>query len=344
MMKYLNKTIALVLLAVTVVVSALMFAGGNVAEAAALIGATPIVFGTALTTDKDMERKEGLLESFPVLGSTTIYKGSLVCIGTTGYAIPATATAGLRFVGIADNKGDNSSGSDGDVEVKVRLTGVVKLVATSITQAMVGRLMYVVDDATIDETGSNFVCVGRLVDYDSATSGWVDIGQRGMEGGSVQGIHLGDIDTGTYGWQVRGAINAGASEGIAGYFEGHLVGAITGHCYALGAWMNIDDGATPAGLCVAIDCGVYENAAADMSSARVIGVQIMAILTNSPSLLHPFRINTTKTVTAVIAAANPGSVNYVANAGTSSGKLGDVPIADIVGVGVVYMRVYDGRG
>lgn len=132
----------------------------------------------ALSADASIARKEDGLQSFPVAQSTTIYKGAQVCLNTSGFLVAAADTAGLRFVGIAYEQGDNSSGLDGAINVRVHTTGVFKLPCTSITQAMVGRLMYVVDDATVDDTSTNRIVAGTLVEYESTTSGWVDIGQR----------------------------------------------------------------------------------------------------------------------------------------------------------------------
>jgi hypothetical protein len=134
----------------------------------------------ALSAAKDVPRKTGEMQSYPVYRTTKIYKGGLVNINATGYAIAATDTAGLVCVGVAYETVDNTSGSDGDLWVRVYRAGSFKLAATSITQAMVGQLMYVVDDATMDDTAgsTNKVVVGTLEQYESATSGWVNVGQR----------------------------------------------------------------------------------------------------------------------------------------------------------------------
>jgi len=149
----------------------------------------------ALTADIDVGRKEGVIQAYPVSAGETIYKGALVCIDTDGYLIPATDTASLKFVGIAYEKKVNTTaagyGSDGDLWCRVYTGGVFKLTCSSIAQTMVGQLLYVVDDQTVDETTTNSVCVGRLVEYDSATSGWVDIGQRNLS--AITGVIYGNV-------------------------------------------------------------------------------------------------------------------------------------------------------
>lgn len=142
------------------------------------------VFPMALSASADIPRKEAGLQSFPVYANATIYKGALVCINSSGYAIAGANTAGNRFVGVAYEKivGTSSSGA---VNCRVYTMGTFKLTATSITQAMVGQMMYLVDDATVDDFTSRAISVGTLVEYVSTTSGWVDIGKRGI--GMVNG-------------------------------------------------------------------------------------------------------------------------------------------------------------
>jgi len=136
-------------------------------------------FPASLSADTQIPRKEAGLQSFPVSSGETIYKGALVCEDADGYLVPAADTAGYKFVGVA-YEGSVNAGTDGATNCRVFTQGSHLLTATSITQAMVGKLMYVTDDAAFDDTATNFVCVGRLVQYVSETSGWVDIGQRGI--------------------------------------------------------------------------------------------------------------------------------------------------------------------
>lgn len=130
---------------------------------------------TELSADQEVARKQGGLQSFPVLAAEIIYKGALVCVDATGYLCAAADTAGYKFAGVAYEKCDNT---DGGKSCRVYTEGVFLLTCTSITQLMVGELMYVADDDVVDDSSTNYVCAGRLVQYVSATQGWVDIGQR----------------------------------------------------------------------------------------------------------------------------------------------------------------------
>jgi hypothetical protein len=131
----------------------------------------------ALTKDRATPYRDGIEIEFPVAGSTKIYAGSLVCTNTSGYAVPAADTAGLRFLGVALEQADNTSGANGAKTLRLRRSGAFEFDASSITQAMVGTAMYVVDDHTMDDAAGpvNDIRIGILVKYVADTKGWVDI-------------------------------------------------------------------------------------------------------------------------------------------------------------------------
>lgn len=146
---------------------------------AALSGLAAFGLFSALSADAKVSRKETGLMSYPVAGSSTqIYKGAYVCINASGYLVPASDATALRFAGIAYENVLNT-GSNGAKDCRVWTGGVFKKTATSITQAMVGQPMYIVDDATFDDTSTYLIPCGKLVEYVSATSGWVEINATG---------------------------------------------------------------------------------------------------------------------------------------------------------------------
>jgi len=155
----------------------------------------------ALTGDRITEKKEPGLKHYPVAASTKIYAGSIVAVNSSGYAVPASDTAGLRVVGVAESQADNSSGTDGAQTITVRAPIIARYAASSITQAMVGQVMYVVDDQTFDDApGTNGVKAGRLVEFISTTEGWIEIAPSGV--GAVKA----DADA-TYGQEEADLIN-----------------------------------------------------------------------------------------------------------------------------------------
>jgi hypothetical protein len=156
--------------------------GSKLLRAIAWFFALPIILlagqMAVLAADRETSRKEGGLKNYPV-GVDIIYKGGFVGVNAAGYlmAMPLVASAtGYKFAGVADEKVDNSAGSAGDKFANVRTEGVFLFDATSITQAMVGQMMYLVDDHTFDDVPAAVdIAVGILVEYVSTTSGWIQI-------------------------------------------------------------------------------------------------------------------------------------------------------------------------
>lgn len=132
---------------------------------------------SALTRDRATPYREGIEVDYPVAANTKIYAGSMVCVNTFGYAVPAADTTGYQFAGVAMDQVDNSAGGNGGQSLRLRRAGVFEFDAVSITQAMVGMGMEAKDDHTFDDSAgtSNHVKVGRLVKFVSATKGWIDI-------------------------------------------------------------------------------------------------------------------------------------------------------------------------
>jgi len=129
---------------------------------------------TALADEKALKtRNLGDFRQFP-LAAVKCYKGGLAMVNAAGFITPAVAeasNAGVR--GVFTETIDNSGGSAGDLNAVIEECDVL-CVAVSIAQTDVGTTMYALDDQTIDETQlTNQPKVGDLVEYVSATSGWV---------------------------------------------------------------------------------------------------------------------------------------------------------------------------
>jgi hypothetical protein len=148
-----------------------------------------------------------------------------------------------------------------------------------------------------------------------------------------------------YGWSFRGILTDGESEGAAGYVQADLYGTCAGHTYGLGSWMNLQAAYVggAGNIHVPFEGGIWKGDA-DATLRAVFAGQHHAILNGAPASLHAWRLNTTQTIDAVIAAANAGSVGYAASATTNSTKVGDLPLADIVGHGIRWVRLYDAAG
>jgi hypothetical protein len=155
----------------------------------------------ALSADRQTQTKERGLKAYPVKASTKIYDGSLVGVDSNGAALPAANASALRVVGVARGQADNSSGAVGDLWVKVESPIVARFAASSITQAMLGQMMYVVDDQTFDDAkGTYGTKAGILVEYISTTEGWILVRESGP------GAVVADADA-TYGQPEADLIN-----------------------------------------------------------------------------------------------------------------------------------------
>jgi len=153
----------------------------------------------SVTINKEIIYKEptGLI-AIPVKSGEKIYKGTLVAIGKDGYLynLDSDACKEALMVGIvADDSANRTpqattangsiSGSfvegsaiAGDKTVRLVYTkGIFKMTFTSITQAMVGQVMYATDNYTIDNVQTAGIPVGTLVGYISATEGYLALNE-----------------------------------------------------------------------------------------------------------------------------------------------------------------------
>lgn len=127
---------------------------------------------TAFTGKKDVRYQQGTVLSFPQ-AAVNILEGALVSVNAAGYLTNASDTANDLFIGVAEHGSDNSAGNAGDLEVRVRLGGVVNaVVGSTITIANVGDLVYAVDNQTVDLAAvtTNDIPVGRIIQFVGANA------------------------------------------------------------------------------------------------------------------------------------------------------------------------------
>lgn len=133
----------------------------------------------ALSANRATRHQEGATEIFtyPVKASTHIYAGGLVSIDTaSGYAVAGSDAASRRFVGVALEEADNSTGSNGTIDVRVQTKGKFLFASSGLAVTNNGAVMYISDDETFVASGTaQAVICGRLARYVSATSGWLEI-------------------------------------------------------------------------------------------------------------------------------------------------------------------------
>lgn len=149
---------------------------------------------TALTASRKVDIIAGASSRYRVAkvsGGVKIYKGGFVCRGSDTYAVPGANTAGLVVLGLAQETVDNTSGADGDLEVRY-LTGVSAAFkndgTNAVSQAHVGLPVWLQDDQTVRGTPGNGVLAGLCESIDSAGQVFVYVG--GEVGAVVEPITL----------------------------------------------------------------------------------------------------------------------------------------------------------
>lgn len=224
----------------------------------------------------------------------------------------------LSVVG-SDDSG-NSSVARGDEIFINRTTGVLSKISNLATQRHFGVAL-----STL--TGGTTGIVAVKVHFDPTVDAAKDI--------------FNTVTSGQYGKSIYGYLAGGSSEGLSGYFEGHITAALTGHTYNLGSWVNVDSPSLLAAgfICTPYEGGVYAGGA--QANARVVFAgQHMAVLNGAPASLHAWRLNSSQTITALIACANPGT-SGVQPGKAGNHKYGVVPLLDVVGPGILYIDVFD---
>jgi len=152
-----------------------------------LLACVLVSFGpaqAALSADKAAAITEGIYRTYPVAATTHIYKGGMVMINASGYAIPAADTAACLFVGIAAQN-VNNTGSAGAKTVVVQTLGECVETSSGLTQASLGAIVFATDDTTVATTSTNHVAVGYITYYASATSCRVRFFAPGYAGSSI---------------------------------------------------------------------------------------------------------------------------------------------------------------
>jgi len=116
----------------------------------------------ALSANRDVDRYvDQELRSLPVKASSHLYKGAFVGL-SSGYA--RALTAGDAFAGVAYEEVDNSSGSDGDLSVRVFTMGDFEHALSGASRANNKSAVYASADDTLTATASGNSFVGHQID------------------------------------------------------------------------------------------------------------------------------------------------------------------------------------
>ncbi|MEM6505447.1 MAG: cytoplasmic protein [Planctomycetota bacterium] len=103
-------------------------------------------------------------DHFPSRASDITYAGAAVTVDSSGDAGPLVTTD--TFAGFAVAKCDNSAGSAGDKDVRVRSKGGIKLPVTGVSdKTNYGSTVYASDDDTFTLTASGALAIGKVGRY-----------------------------------------------------------------------------------------------------------------------------------------------------------------------------------
>lgn len=134
---------------------------------------------TALQADGDYPSRGMILGlgEYPVAATTVIYEGALVCLNSSGYAVPGSTATGLIALGRCREQADNSDGGAGDINVKVEF-GIFRWANSTMTDLIdltcVGSSAYIVYDNQVAKTSGSSTrsLAGPIMDVDS-DSVWI---------------------------------------------------------------------------------------------------------------------------------------------------------------------------
>ena len=119
----------------------------------------------ALSANVEQPERAGAIILYKVKAATRIYKGAVVCTDSSGYLVPAADTSGLRFVGVADEAGDNAAGASGAISVRVKKRGLFAATVSGWNQNTTGAPLYATADDTVATSSTNSILVGYGVEY-----------------------------------------------------------------------------------------------------------------------------------------------------------------------------------
>lgn len=167
----------------------------------------------AATVSQPIDSRDGNTFLFPVLAAAVkLLAGVLWARNASGYITNATGADGEKVVGIGADEVDNSAGSAGDLDCKVR-RGIFRLVNSStnaLTLAHVGQRCFVEDNQTVASKGAVTAGIVEHVDSDGV---WVNVGVAPLEQEPRRRKVLVDADGASLEASESGMIvsNAGAS-------------------------------------------------------------------------------------------------------------------------------------
>lgn len=128
---------------------------------------------TALTKDRDTNRRDAHRAVLGVAAATKIFVGSIFCRNAAGFGTKGAASTTLQALGMAEATVDNTAGAAGDLTVPYRRDGWFRFTNSAsgdlITTADIGNDCYIVDDQTVAKTNGSATrsVAGKVRDVDT---------------------------------------------------------------------------------------------------------------------------------------------------------------------------------
>lgn len=144
------------------------------------------VHATALTAARNTPARSGDKINLGVASNVIIYAGSLVCVNSSGKAVPAADSSGYAVVGRAGATIDNrtavySASATIDVDQGIFLW----VNGDAIVDADIGKLVYVTDDQTVNKTGGGQNIIAGTVVKVASDGVWIDTAKIGPSGAAA---------------------------------------------------------------------------------------------------------------------------------------------------------------
>lgn len=110
------------------------------------------------------ERAGNRMVCIPAKGGAELSEATMAAIDTDGYAVPATADAGLRVAGCIQRYCDNRNGKDGEQTASVKRGTFVWNNDGTIKGTDILKLCYVKDEQTVTITPDGSCVAGIILD------------------------------------------------------------------------------------------------------------------------------------------------------------------------------------
>jgi hypothetical protein len=130
----------------------------------------------ALTKDRNTAAKSTeRLIALKAAAGARLYLGALISVNPAGFAVPAENSGNQRFIGVAQESLDNTTGADGEKRLRVQ-KGVFRFANSTvnpIAQEHIGAVAFVEDDQTVAHDGS--LRAGVVDSLDESGQVWIFI-------------------------------------------------------------------------------------------------------------------------------------------------------------------------